>query len=295
MSDVSYISSCVTRDGSARLIFANTTSIMRYRSSLEPMSDTSVAVMGRALTAASIMGSMGKTYEEKLTLQVRGDGPAGNVTAVSDSWGNVRACMDEPMVELPNRADGKIDVGGAVGSGSLIVMKDLGLKEPYTAVCELVSGEIAEDVTSYYARSEQTPTVCALGVRIEPDMSVSVSAGFMLQLLPFYDEGIIDLIEKNLTDLPSVTDMVFSGMDDTAVFDRILRDIPYDPLDRHDIEYRCNCSRERYYTALMSLGEDEIRSLAQAGEPVETVCSFCRKKYVFATDGNTILEKEETL
>ncbi|MBR2781299.1 MAG: Hsp33 family molecular chaperone HslO [Eubacteriaceae bacterium] len=290
MSDNSYISSCVTRDGSARLIFADTTSVMRYRSSLEPMSDTAMAVMGRTLTAASIMGSMGKTSEEKLTLQIRGDGPAGNITAVSDSYGNVRACMDNPTVDLPARQGGKIDVGGAVGSGSLIVMKDLGLKEPYTAVCELVSGEIAEDVTSYYARSEQTPTVCALGVRVEPDMSLSVCAGFMLQLLPFYDEGIIDLIEKNLKDIPSVTDMVFSGMDDTAVFDTILKDIPYDPLERHDIEYRCNCSRERYHTALMSLGEDEIRSLAEAGEPIETVCSFCRKKYVFETDGKTILD-----
>lgn len=293
MSENSYISSCVTRDGSARLIFADTTSVMRYRSGLEAMSDTAMAVMGRVLTAASIMGSMGKTTEEKLTLQVRGDGPAGNVTAVSDSWGNVRVCMDEPEVTLPNREDGKIDVGGAVGSGSLIVMKDLGLKEPYTAVCELVSGEIAEDVTSYYARSEQTPTVCALGVRIEPDMTISVSAGFMLQLLPFYDEGIIDLIEKNLKDLPSVTDMVHSGMDDTAVFDRVLKDIPYDPLECHDIEYRCNCSRERYYTALMSLGEEEVRSLAKKGEPIETICSFCRKKYVFETDGKTILKEEK--
>lgn len=286
----SYITTAITKDGSARIIFANTTKICEEKRISSDLSVTATAVLGRALTAASIMGSMGKTENETLTLQIRGDGPAGSVVCVSDSFGNVRGYIDNPNVELESRIPGKINVGGAVGAGSLIVMRDLGLKEPHTGMCELVSGEIAEDITSYFANSEQVPTVCALGVRVEPDYTCSAAGGYIMQLLPFYDEAVLDKIEENIKDIKSASTMIYENMSDEEIIGSVFKDIEFEITSTHEIEYRCNCSRERYYTALMSLSKDDIAELAENKEPVKAVCNFCNTEYVFETDGKTILQ-----
>lgn len=286
----SYITTAITKDGSARLIFANTTKICEEKRLQDNLSVTATAVLGRALSAASIMGSMGKGEKETLTLQIRGDGPAGNVVCVSDQTGNVRGYIDNPDVELPSKAPGKIDVGGAVGEGNLIVIRDLGLKEPHTAMCELVSGEIAEDITSYYANSEQVPTVCALGVRVEPDYTCSAAGGYIMQLLPFYDEEVLNQIEENIKNIKSVSSMIYENMSDEEIIGSVFDKIDFEITSHHEIEYRCNCSRERYYTALMSLSKDDIKDLASKKEPIRAVCNFCKTEYVFETDGENILE-----
>ena len=285
----SYITTAITKDGSARMIFANTTKICDERRIKDELSVTASAVFGRALTAAAIMGSMGKSEKESLTLQIRGDGPAGSVVCVSDYLGNVRGYIDNPGVELPSKKPGKIDVGGAVGEGSLIVMRDLGLKEPHTGMCELVSGEIAEDITSYYANSEQVPTVCALGVRVEPDYSVSAAGGYIMQLLPFYDEAVLEQIEENIKDIKSASTMIYENMTDEEIIGSVFKGIEFEIISNHEIEYKCNCSRERYYTALMSLSKEDIKDLAKKKEPIVAVCNFCKTEYVFESDGENIL------
>lgn len=278
----SRLTRALSRDGSVLVIFADSTAIVQRAHELHNTARTAGAALGRALTVSAIMGSMLKTDNSTLTLQFNGDGPLGNIVCVSDSQGNVRGYVDDPHLELPPTPAGKLDVGGAVGRGNLYVIRDMGLANPYIGYCELVSGEIAEDITHYFAVSEQTPTVCALGVRLNLDDSCNAAGGFLLQLLPLADEAVIPLLERNVHSLESVSALLAAGHDAAAIIAMILRDIPYDVLETTDIEYRCNCSRERYARALLSLGQDELSDLAAAGEPVETCCQFCGERYVFS-------------
>ena len=274
----------MTHDGSARLIFAHTTDIVQTAHEMHGTSKTMTAALGRCLTAASLIGSLLKDADNSLTLQIKGDGPAGTIMCVSDYYGNVKGYAEHPEAELPPNALNKLDVGGVIGSGVLYIIKDMGLAEPYIGMTPLVSGEIAEDVTEYFATSEQIPTICALGVRCDTDNNCTAAGGFLLQLLPNADEEIIPKIEKNISKLDSVSSMLVNGMDPLEITDKIFGDIEYDLFDRIDIDYVCDCNKERYYKALISLGKDELQEIYDDNEPIETKCRFCNKAYIFSNE-----------
>lgn len=274
----------MTRDGSARLIFADTTKIVQTAHELHNTSKTMTATLGRCLTAASLMGSMLKDADNSLTLQIKGDGPAGTILCVSDYCGNVKGYAEHTDVELLPNVDNKLDVGGAVGAGTLYVIKDMGLAEPYIGMTPIVSGEIAEDITEYFAASEQVPTICALGVRCEIDNSCKAAGGFLLQLLPNADEEIIPKMEENIAQLDSVSSLLANGTNPLEIISEILKDIEYDLFDQIDIEYMCDCSKDRYYKALTTLGIDDLNSMYEDNEPIETKCRFCNKTYIFSNE-----------
>lgn len=272
----------ISADGSA---FAEVLDAKDIVSEIEKIHKTSAVVtagLGRLTIAASLMGYMLKGEDDSITLRVDGGGPAGQLTAVADSRGNVKSCVANSVVEIPLNAQGKLDVGGAVGSdGTLSVVKDLGLKEPYVGVIPLVSGEIAEDIASYYATSEQIPTVCSLGVLVNPDLSVKSAGGFLVQLLPFADEKCIDIIEKNIAEIKPVSAMLDEGVTPEEIANMLLKGLEPNELDTASPEYKCDCSRERTERVLISIGKDELRSIAAEGKDTSVCCHFCGKEYVF--------------
>ena len=278
----SMITRAITADGSARIIFTDSTAIVAKAREIHNTSKTMTAVLGRSLTAASLMGSLLKDKGNTLTFQIKGDGPGGGIVCVSDYKGNVRGYVENPEVELPANSIGKLDVGGAVGkNGRLCIIKDMGMAEPYVGMCPLVSGEIGDDVSSYFATSEQTPTVCALGVRVNPDLSIKSAGGFLLQVMPGADDAVIDKIENNIKNIKSVSQMIADGMTAEEIIAVALADIEYQMFDEFDTDYICPCSREKYLTALAGLSQKDIDELAAEGEPIETVCHFCDKRFVF--------------
>lgn len=242
------------------------------------------AALGRTALGTSLIGFGLKDKDDSVTVKINGGGPIGNIVAVSDSYGNVKAYCDEAIVELPLKPNGKLDVGAAVGrSGTITVIKDLGLKEPYVGQVELTSGEIAEDITNYFAVSEQVPTVCALGVLVNPDLSVKKAGGFMIQLLPFAPEECIDTIEKNIATMPSVTTMLELGLSAENIAMNALKGLDPNVLDDFEVGYKCNCSREKTERILYSLSDEDIKSLAE-DEVTEVKCHFCDKVYHFTRD-----------
>lgn len=277
----SVIKRAISTDGSIRIIFCDSTEIVRESCRLHHTSKTMTAVLGRALTATSLMSSLLKDKDNTLTLRLNGDGPCGSIVCVGDYMGNVRGYADDMTVELPPNAQGKLDVGGAVGGGSMYVIKDLGMSEPYVGVSNIVSGEIAEDVTNYFAESEQTPTVCALGVRVDNENMCFAAGGYLVQLMPGYDESIVDRLETNVNMAGSVSKQIADGMTGDEIIAMLFDGIEFEMFDEFDVEYRCNCERDRYLRALVSLNEADYRELHDAGEPVETSCMFCGKKYKF--------------
>ena len=288
----SYITRAMTCDGSARLFFTDTTAIVQAAHEIHGTSKTMTAALGRVLTATSLMGCMLKDKGDTLTLQFKGDGPAGTVVGVSDYAGNVRGYAQDPTVELPANSKGKLDVGGAIGAGSFYVSKDMGAGEPYVGLCNIVTGEIAEDITQYYAVSEQTPTVCALGVKCAPDISCVAAGGFILQLLPGADTKLIDILEVNLATLPPVSSIIEEHGERAAqvVLDTVLNGIPYDIFDEFDTEYRCPCSRAAYEKALISLGKKELQEMIDEGETIEMTCHFCSRRENFTVEELTALQ-----
>lgn len=280
----SYITRAVTRDGSARIFAIDSTELVRRASEIHHTAKTATAVLGRALTGTSLMGTLLKDKGDSLTLQIRGDGPAGMVVCVSDYTGNVRGYMEHPEVELAPNKLGKLDVGGAVGQGMLYVIRDTGLKEPYIGMSPIVSGEIAEDLTNYYATSEQTPSVCALGVRVNPDLTVKSAGGFLVQLLPGADDSLIDQLEKNITMMPSVSAILATGAKTDEIIAQVFQDIPFDFFDEFDVVYHCNCSKDRYVRGLSGLPEKDLLEMIQDGQPIETKCQFCQETYSFTTE-----------
>lgn len=278
----SYITRALTSDGSARILFTDTTAIVSKAMEIHNTSKTCTAVLGRALTAASLMGSLLKDKDNSLTLQFKGDGPAGAVVCVSDYKGNVRGYVQNPEVELLPNSKGKLDVGGAIGkNGYLYVIKDMGMAEPYNGFSPLVSGEIAEDITEYFASSEQTPSVCALGVRVSSDRQVIAAGGFIVQVMPGADDAVITAIENNLKMISSVSALIEQNKTAEEIIDLVFNGIPYELFDEFDSDYICSCSREKYLKALSSLPEADLDELRTTDEPIETQCRFCNSKYVF--------------
>jgi len=244
------------------------------------------------------MGTLLKDKGNTLTLNIRGDGPAKNVIAVSDYAGNVKGYIMEPHVDIPKKSNGKLDVSGAIGAGTLSVVKDIGLKEPYSGMIELVSGEIAEDITQYFAASEQTPSLCALGVLVDRDYTCRAAGGILISLLPFAAEETIDQLEKNASKLANVSAMFDSGMSCDEVMAVALEGIEFDIFDELDADYICDCSRDRCARALVSLGKDEVDGIfaecAAEGKPeeIQFECHFCDKKYLFTkADAEKLFKK----
>ena len=282
--ETSVIKRAISRDGGIRVIFCDSTAIVRKSCGIHHTSKTMTAVLGRALTATSLMACLLKDRDNTLTLQLRGDGPAGSVICVGDYKGNVRGYAENPDCELPPNSLGKLDVGGAVGRGTMYVIKDMGMNDPYVGVSPIVSGEIAEDVTEYFASSEQTPTVCALGVRVDRDNMCFAAGGYLVQLMPgCYDED-IDRLETNVKMAGSVSKQIADGMDGDEIIAALFDGIEYDMFDEFDIGYVCPCERDKYLRALISLNEKDMNELLDAGEPVETKCRFCGRTYVFSVD-----------
>ena len=282
--ETSVIKRAISRDGGIRVIFCDSTAIVRKSCGIHHTSKTMTAVLGRALTATSLMACLLKDRDNTLTLQLRGDGPAGSVICVGDYKGNVRGYAENPDCELPPNSLGKLDVGGAVGRGTMYVIKDMGMNDPYVGVSPIVSGEIAEDVTEYFASSEQTPTVCALGVRVDRDNMCFAAGGYLVQLMPgCYDED-IDRLETNVKMAGSVSKQIADGMDGDEIIAALFDGIEYDMFDEFDIGYVCPCERDKYLRALVSLNEKDMNELLDAGEPVETKCRFCGRTYVFSVD-----------
>ncbi len=271
----------ISVDGTLTVMAVDSTDIINRMEQIHQTSAVTSAALGRLLTAASMMGAVLKGKDNSITLRINGDGPAGSVIAVSDSSGNVRGYVANPVVEIPLNDKGKLDVAGAIGkNGSLTVMKDLGMKEPYIGQVPIVSGEIAEDITSYFATSEQTPTVCALGVLVNPDLSIKAAGGFIIQLLPTAMDDTIDMVEECIKGIPSVTQMLTDGMTPEAICRSVLKTFELDILDTSSPEYKCNCSKDRVSKALLTLGKDELKEMAN--DPVtEVSCHFCDKKYRF--------------
>ncbi|MBD5133735.1 MAG: Hsp33 family molecular chaperone HslO [Clostridiales bacterium] len=243
------------------------------------------AALGRLLMAASMMGAAMKKEDASVTLRLKGGGPLGGLTAVSDSQGNVRGYVQNPAVDVPRKAKGKLDVGAAVGAdGELTVIRDLGLKEPYVGSVQLVGGEIAEDVAAYFVESEQIPTACALGVLIAPDQTVQAAGGYLIQLLPGADDAVISSLERGVARLGAVSARLDGGMDPLDLLREVLGEFELEVLETAPIEYRCYCSEERVSRALISLGKDELASLMEEQGGAELTCQFCDKVYRFSKD-----------
>lgn len=277
----SIIKRAISTDGVIRIIFCDSTEIVRESCRLHHTSKTMTAVLGRALTATSLMSCLLKDKDNTLTFRLNGDGPCGNVVCVGDYMGNVKGYADDMTVELPPNAQGKLNVGGAVGGGNMYVIKDLGMNDPYVGVSNIVSGEIAEDVTNYFANSEQTPTVCSLGVRVDNDNMCFASGGYLVQLMPGYEDSDIEKIETNVNMAGSVSKQIADGMSGDEIIAMLFEGIEFEMFDEFEVEYRCNCDRDRYLRALVSLNDADYKDLHDSGEPVETSCLFCGKKYRF--------------
>lgn len=247
-------------------------------------SPVATAALGRLLTAGAMMGVMMKGDDDLLTLQIKGNGPLGGVIVTANAKGEVKGYVHQPLVDLPLKANGKLDVSGAIGDGMLQIIRDIGLKDPYIGQTELVSGEIAEDITYYYANSEQTPSVVALGVLVDRDYSVKQSGGFILQLMPEASENTITILENNIKDLPSMTQMLEMGLTGEEILMRLLNGLEVKILDNLPTKFLCDCKKERVERALISLGNKELQEMIEEGEEIELSCQFCNKNYHFSVE-----------
>lgn len=282
----------ISMDASVTATAIDATDIVAEIERIHQPSAVVTAALGRLSIAASLIGIGLKNDTDSVTLRLNGNGPAGALIAVADSRGNVKSYVSNPIVEIPLNSYGKLDVAGAVGKeGTLSVVKDLGLKEPYVGQIPIVSGEIAEDIASYFAMSEQIPTVCGLGVLVNPDLSVKAAGGYLIQLLPFADDACIDILEKNVNSLPSVTQMLTSGVTAEEMAMKVLDGLTPNVLDEFNCAYKCDCSRERVERALVSLGKDELQKMVEEQENVEVCCHFCDKKYNFTPEEIISLKK----
>lgn len=273
----------MTKDAGIRMTAVETRALVEQARQIHKTLPVATAALGRTLSAAAMMGEQLKTDDGSVTVQIKGQGILGTIVAVSDAQGNVRGYLQNPAADLPLRADGKLDVGGAVGYGYLMVIKDIGMKEPVTGTVALVNGEIAEDITRYFAESEQVPSACALGVLVDTDQSVKQAGGYLVQLMPGVTDAQIDQLEKNIAACGSMTSMLEAGKSLEDIVNDILDGFEVEFLENHEIAYRCNCSREKVSRALISMGKTELESAIQDGD-MEVTCQFCDKIYDFTPD-----------
>ena len=275
----------ITADGLVKAAAITGRDLVERARNTHTLLPVATAALGRTLMAASLMGDAMKIDGSSLTLQIKGGGPLGTILAVSDEAGNVRGYVQNPHVELMEKAPGKLDVGRAVGeTGSLTVIKDLGMKEPYVGTIDLLSGEIADDIAAYFVESEQIPTACALGVLVGTDQSVTSAGGYLIQLLPGAGEDIITKIEAGVQRVGSVSHALESGLDGAGLLRAVLSDFDLEILETHPVEYRCYCSRDRVTRALISMGREELSSLIQEQGQAELTCQFCDQIYRYSKE-----------
>lgn len=285
----------ITGDGMVKAVAVTGKDMVERARQIHKTLPVATAALGRTLMAASMMGDMLKEEDGSVTLQIKGGGPLGAITAVSDSRGNPRGYLQNGQVDIPRKYQGKLDVGTAVGSsGSLTVIKDMGLKEPYMGSVQLVSGEIAEDITAYFVESEQVPTACALGVLVDKDQSVAAAGGYLVQLLPGADESVIQRLEESIARLGPVTDALHGGADAVQLLERVLEGQEPELLERRPVAYKCYCSRERVSRAIISMGKEEMQSLIEEQGGAELTCQFCDKVYRFTKEELQELLEEAT-
>lgn len=279
-----YLVRAIAANGQVRAFAAYTKNTVETARQAHNTSPVVTAGLGRLLTAGAMMGSMMKGDRDVLTIKAEGSGPVGHYLVTADSKGNVKGYATNPNVILPANAAGKLDVGGSLGVGLLTVIKDLGLKEPYTGTCELVSGEIAEDLTYYFASSEQTPSSVGLGVLMTKDNTVNVAGGFIIQLMPDATEETISIVEEKISTIKSVTSMLENGLDPEGIINLILGGLDPEILDKMPVRFYCNCSKERVSKALITIGRKELDNIIEENEPIEVKCHFCNKAYNFTVD-----------
>ena len=280
-----YLVRGMSMDGFVKVVAIRSTEMVCRGAEIQGTTPNATAAFGRALTAASMMGNMQKVENGSMTLQIRGGGPIGTITVVSDAEGNVRGTVTEPRVPLVEKYPGKLDVGATVGTdGTLTVIRDLQMKEPYIGSTELVSGEIGDDVTAYFAQSEQTPTACALGVLVDRDRSVKVAGGYLVQLLPGAPEETIDALERGIQRAGAVTKMLEAGLTPEDILGQVCGELGVVFMETAEVSYKCYCSRERVEKALLSLGKKELTEIAEEGKTFPVECQFCDAVYEFTPD-----------
>lgn len=281
---VDYIVRASAADNQIRAFAATTKELVEYARTIHDTSPVATAALGRLLTAGLMMGSMMKGDNDILTLQMKGSGPIQGLTVTADSKGSVKGYAYNPNVMLPPSEKGKLDVGGALGAGILSVIKDMGLKEPYVGQTHLVSGEIAEDLTYYFATSEQVPSVVALGVLMNKDNTVRRAGGFILQLLPFASEEVITELENKINNIDSITKLLDQDMTPEMILQHILGDFGLDIMNQIPAHFECNCDKKRIEKAIISIGQKDITEMIEDNEPIEVNCHFCSKHYHFTVD-----------
>ena len=280
-----YLVRGMSMDGFVKVVAIRSTELVRRGATIHKTNPNATAAFGRALTAASMMGNMQKVENGSMTLQIKGDGPIGTIVCVSDPTGNVRGYVYEPNVPFVEKYPGKLDVGATVGTdGMLTVIRDLQMKEPYVGSIPLVSGEIADDVTAYFAQSEQIPTACALGVLVDRDCSVKVAGGYLIQLLPGAPDETIDAIEAGIKRAGAVTKMLEDGLTPEEILGQVCGDLGVLFMETTPVEYKCYCTRERVEAALISLGKKELTEIMEEGKDFPVECQFCDTNYVFTAE-----------
>ena len=287
-----YLVRGMSMDGFVKVVAIRSTELVKRGAEIQGTTPNATAAFGRCLTAASMMGNMQKVENGSMTLQIRGGGPIGTITVVSDPVGNVRGCVTEPRVPLVEKFPGKLDVGATVGrDGTITVIRDLQMKEPYIGSTELISGEIGDDVTAYFAQSEQTPTACALGVLVDTDCTVKVAGGYLVQLLPGAPDETIDALERGIQRAGAVTPMLEAGLTPEDILGQVCGELGVVFMETTEVSYKCYCTRDRVEGALISLGRKELEEIRAEGKPFPVECQFCDTVYEFTpADLDGILE-----
>ena len=279
-----YIVRATAANNQIRAFAATTKETVEAARQAHNTSPVATAALGRLLTGGAMMGSMMKNDSDMLTIQIKGDGPIGGLTVTADSKGNVKGYVEHPEVMLPPNAQGKLDVAGALGIGLISVIKDMGLKEPYVGTTVLQTSEIAEDLTYYFATSEQVPSSVGLGVLMNKDNTVRQAGGFIIQLMPFTDEKIIDALEKKLSEITSVTNLLEQGYTPERMLEYILGDFGVEITDKIPASFYCNCSKDRVKKAIISIGKKDLNEMIAEGKPIEVKCHFCNTAYTFSIE-----------